>query len=297
MLSPEGQQIRTTLVNDRNSLDVPLSVQREEWQAAAAQVSLPPHIVITPFETSTLSGEWVSSANITSPAVLLYLHGGGYSAGSPLTHRELAARLSLASGVRLLVIDYRLAPEHPFPAAIEDAVAAYQWLLHQGIAPEQIMIGGDSAGGGLAMATLLCLRDQLLPLPAAAVLLSPWLDLALRGDSLQSRADLDPLCSYEGLRFAAKLYLGEADAQTALASPVYADLQGLPPLLIQVGDHEVLLSDSTRLAERARAAGVAVTLEVWAEVWHVWHFWAGAMPESQRAIARVGEFVRQYSTN
>jgi len=251
MPSPESQQIRATLVNDRASLDVPLSVQRQEWEAAAAQVTLPPAITVTPLTATMVNGEWVSSANSATQPVFFFLHGGGYSAGSCRTHRELAARLSLTSGVRVLLIDYRLAPEHPFPAALEDAVAAYQWLLSQCIAPEQIVIGGDSVGGGLAMATLLWLRDQKLPLPAAGVLLSPWLDLALTGDSLQNRAALDPLCSYEGLRFAAKLYLGDTDAQNALASPLYGDLQGLPPLLIQVGDHEVLLSDATRLAERA----------------------------------------------
>lgn len=294
MVSPASQQIRKTLVNEPTGHDVPLSVQRQEWEAAAAQVTLPPAITVTPFATPTVSGEWVSSSLSPTQPVLFFLHGGGYSAGSCRTHRELAARLCLASGVRVLLIDYRLAPEHPFPAALEDATVAYQWLLSQGVAPESIVIGGDSAGGGLAMATLLWLRDQQLPLPGAGVLLSPWVDLTLTGESLQSRAEVDPLCSYAGLHSAAQLYLGETAAQTALASPVYGELHGLPPLLIQVGDHEVLLSDATRLAERAQATGVTVKLEIWEEMWHVWHFWAGAMPEGQQAIDRIGTFVQQH---
>lgn len=294
MVSPEARQIRTTLVNDREMLDVPLAVQRQEWQAAAAQVSLPPAITVSPLAAPNVAGEWVNHSAATTQGVLFYLHGGGYVAGSPLTHRELAARLSLATGMRVLLIDYRLAPEHPFPAALEDAAAGYRWLLQQGILPEQIIIGGDSAGGGLAVATLLWLRQQGAPLPAAGFLLSPWLDLALTGDSLQTRATLDPLCSYEGLLLAAQQYLAQADAQTPFASPLYGELTGLPPLLIQVGDHEVLLSDSTRFAEHAQAAGVAVTLEVWPAMWHVWHGWAGTLPEGEEAIARIGSFVRQH---
>lgn len=293
MVSPECKQTRATLVNDREMLGVPLSVRRQEWQSAAAQVVLPPNITIRPFDAPGVAGEWLSSSGSVAQSVLLYLHGGAYIAGSCLTHRELAARLCLTSGVHVLLIDYRLAPEHPFPAAIEDAAASYHWLLRRAIPPEQIIIGGDSAGAGLAVATLLWIREQKLPLPAAGVLLSPWVDLALTGPSLQTRAAIDPVCSYEGLLLAAKLYLADADAQTALASPLYAELHGLPPLLIQVGDHEVLLSDSTRLAERAQAAGVEVCLEIWEELWHVWHGWAGVLPEGQQAIVRIGSFIRQ----
>jgi acetyl esterase/lipase len=205
----------------------------------------------------------------------------------------LAARLCLASKLRVLLIDYRLAPEHPFPAAVEDAGKAYQWLLASGIAPEQIVIGGDSAGGGLALSTLLWLRERDVALPGATVLISPWLDLALTGPSLHTRAEVDPLCSIEGLRLAASYYLGSTDAKTPLASPLYGDLHGLPPLLIQVGDHEILLSDSTRLAEKAKAAGVDVSLEIWNEMWHVWHGWAATLPEAQQAIERIGAFIQQ----
>jgi acetyl esterase/lipase len=193
----------------------------------------------------------------------------------------------------VLLLDYRLAPEHPFPAAVHDTVAAYQWLLACGTPPEQIVMGGDSSGGGLALAAMLWLREHALAVPAAGVLLSPWLDLALTGSSIQSHATIDPLVSQESLRLAASYYMGDADPKTPLASPVYADLRGLPPLLIQVGAHEVLLSDSTRLAEQARAVGVDVTIEVWDAMWHVWHAWAEVLPEGKQAIERIGTFIRQ----
>jgi acetyl esterase/lipase len=224
---------------------------------------------------------------------LLFLHGGGFSSGSCVTHRELAARLSLASGARALVLDYRLAPEHPFPAAVEDAATGYEWLLAQGIKAGQIAVGGDSAGGALALAALLLLRERGIALPAATVLFSPWLDLAVSGPTITSRAALDPLTSGEDLRAAAALYLAGADPATPLASPLFGDLRGLPPTLVQAGDHEVLLSDATRLAERAEAAGVALTLDVWDEMWHVWHAWAGILPEGQQAIDRAGQFIRE----
>jgi epsilon-lactone hydrolase len=293
MASSESEQIRATLVNDRETLDVPLAVQRQEWLAAAAQVQLPSHITIAPVDIAGMSGEWVNSPAVAPQQVLLYLHGGGYNAGSCVTHRDLAARLCLASGVQVLLLDYRLAPEHPFPAAVHDTVAAYQWLLACGTPPEQIVMGGDSSGGGLALAAMLSLREHALALPTAGVLLSPWLDLALTGSSIQTHAAIDPLVSPESLRLAASYYMGDADPKTPLASPVYADLRGLPPLLIQVGAHEVLLSDSTRLAEQARAVGVDVTIEVWDAMWHVWHAWAEVLPEGKQAIERIGTFIRQ----
>jgi acetyl esterase/lipase len=199
----------------------------------------------------------------------------------------------LASGVRVLLIDYRLAPEHPFPAALEDAAVGYQWLLAQGIPPSQIVIGGDSAGGGLALSTLLRLRDHAIALPAAGVLLSPWADLTMSGPSMQTRAEIDPLCSEAALRRAAHWYLAGADPTHPLASPVFADPQGLPPLLIQVGDHEVLLSDATRLAEQAQARGIEIVVEVWDELWHVFQSWASALPEARGAIEHIGTFIRR----
>ena len=293
MISPEGQQIRATLVNDRETLHVPLDVERREWEEAAAQVRLPPNITIVPVDAAGMPAEWITSPGVPSQAVLFYLHGGGFTAGSCVTHRELAARLCLASGVRVLLIDYRLAPEYPFPSALEDAAAGYRWLLAQGIPPEQIAIGGDSAGGGLALATMVWLREHAVASPAGGVLLSPWTDLALAGSSMQTRAEIDPLCSEASLRRAAHWYLAGANPTDPFASPVYAELYGLPPLLIQVGDHEILLSDSTRVAERARTQGTEATLEVYDELWHVFQSWAGGLPEGQQAIERIGAFVRR----
>jgi epsilon-lactone hydrolase len=296
MASPESQRIRATFVNDREMAGTSLEAQRQEWEAAVEATNLQLQAVVTPVDLDGIYGEWVTVRDSNEASVLLFLHGGGYNAGSCKTHRALAARLARAARVRVLLIDYRLAPEHRCPAAIEDAAHAYRWLLQQGIAPRQIAIGGDSAGGGLALATLIELRDSGLESPVAAFLISPWVDLALAGESIRTRTRIDPLSSYEGLYEAAQLYLGSRDSRDPHASPLYADLHDLPPLLIHVGDHEVLRSDATRLAEKAKAAGVHVQLEIWDEMWHVWHAWAEELPEAREAIARIGAFVRQYLT-
>ncbi|MCH8345634.1 MAG: alpha/beta hydrolase, partial [Chloroflexi bacterium] len=214
--------------------------------------------------------------------------------GSINTHREMISRLSRASGARALAIDYRLAPEHPFPAAIEDATTAYRWLLSSGVDPARLVIAGDSAGGGLTVATLISLRDAGDPLPAAAVCLSPWVDMEAASDSMTTKAEADPMITQKDVLEGAQAYLNGADPRTPLASPIHADLSGLPPLLIHVGTAEVLLDDSTRLAERARSAGVDVTLEPWDDMIHVFQFFASMLPEGQQAIDRIGEFVREH---
>jgi len=190
-----------------------------------------------------------------------------------------------------LSIDYRLAPEHPHPAAVDDAISAYQWLLDQRIAPAKLAIAGDSAGGGLTIATLLALRDRGVPLPAAGVAISPWTDMACDSESYSTRADVDPMVTQVGLKQMADWFLGSKDARDPLASPLRADLAGLPPLLVHVGDHEVLLDDGVGIAERARDAGVDVTVEVWPEMIHVWHAFVGIIPESQEAIERIAAFL------
>jgi acetyl esterase/lipase len=293
MASPESRRIRVSFVNDREAEPSPIEAQRAQWEASVAEANANLDAAITPVDIQGMPGEWVAAPATDADGVLLFLHGGGYNAGSCITHRALAAQLARAARVRVLLIDYRLAPEHPCPAAIEDAARAYRWLLAQGIAPQQVAIGGDSAGGGLALAALIELRDNGVQLPAAAFLLSPWLDMALSGESMQTRAQIDPLSSYEGLHAAAQLYLAGRDPRDPQASPLYADQRGLPPLLIHVGDHEVLLSDATRLAERAQAAGVQAQLEIWDEMWHVWHAWAADLPEARDAIVRIGAFIRQ----
>ena len=240
-----------------------------------------------------MPSEWVAAPEADSTRAMLYLHGGGYVIGSIASHRELAARLSRATSSRVLVIDYRMAPENPFPAAVDDAVAAYRWMLANGFDSARITIAGDSAGGGLTVATLVALRDAGVPLPALGVCISPWIDMEAIGESMTARAEIDPMVGREGLLDVAKMYLNGADPRSPLAAPLYADLTGLPPLLVQVGTSETLYDDSTRLAERARAAGVDVTFEPWDDMIHIWHFFAPILPEGQQAIERIGEYVRE----
>jgi acetyl esterase/lipase len=247
----------------------------------------------TPVNAGGVPAEWIVAPGAADDRVLLYLHGGGYVMGSINTHREMVARLSKSSGARALVLDYRLAPENPCPAAVDDATAAYRWLLSQGIKSSRIVIAGDSAGGGLTLATLVALRDAKVPLPAAGVCISPWTDMEGSGASMTTRAKVDPLVQKDMLVNMAKLYLGGNDPKSPLAAPLYADMRGLPPLLIHVGDAEVLLDDSTRVAERAKAVGVKVNLEIWPEMPHVWHLFAPMLPEGQQAIEKIGQFVRE----
>jgi len=237
--------------------------------------------------------EWVQVPESREDRVILYVHGGGYVIGSLATHRSLVARLARASQVRSLNVDYRLAPEHPFPAAVEDATAAYRWLLGTGVEPSRVVIAGDSAGGGLTLATLLALRDAGDPLPAAGVCLSPWADLEGTGASAQPGGADDPLLDLEGLREMGRHYFGEGDARHPHAAPVYADYSGIPPLLIQVGTRELLLDDARRVADRARAAGVDVEIEEWEGLIHVWQMFGDGIPEAVDAINKIGEFVRK----
>jgi phosphinothricin tripeptide acetyl hydrolase len=225
-------------------------------------------------------------------AVVLYLHGGGYVIGSPRSHRHLAAAIATSSGASAVLLDYRRAPEHPFPAAVDDAVAAYRWLLEVArVDPKSIAIAGDSAGGGLTVALLLALRDGGAPLPAAGICISPWVDLTCSLGSYVTKAAVDPVVQPPLVAVMAKAYLGGEDPRTPLASPLHADLRGLPPLLIQVGSEEVLLDDARELAARAQGAGVDVTLEVWDRMIHVWHWFLPMLDEAPAAIDRIGVFV------
>jgi len=246
-----------------------------------------------PVRAGGIPAEWVSMPGAAPERVVFYLHGGAYVRGSIVTHLNLIAGISHAAGARVLAIDYRLGPENPFPAAIDDAVAAYRWLIGQGMSPARVVIAGDSAGGGLALATLLTLRDGGDPLPAAAVLLSPWTDLAATGASIEGRAAADPMLSREYLLDMARMYLGSADPRDPRASPVFADPRGLPPLLIQVGTAEVLYDDATRVAAQALAREIDVTFEAWPDMVHAWHLFAPVLPEGRRAIASIGAFIRR----
>jgi phosphinothricin tripeptide acetyl hydrolase len=239
-----------------------------------------------------LPGAVLTPPNARGDTAILYLHGGGYAIGSARSHRHLAADIARAAGMPATLPDYRLAPEHPYPAALDDAIAAYRGLLQRGIAPGRIVIGGDSAGGGLTVATMLAARAQGLPLPAAGLLLSPWLDLAGTGASLETLKARDPLVTAEDLHRWAKAYAGARDLRDPLLSPLYADLKGLPPLLVHVGGDEVLLDDSLRFARAAIAAGVEAHLEVWPGMIHVWPWFARRLSEGREAIQRLGNYAR-----
>jgi acetyl esterase/lipase len=271
-------------------LDV--AAARAELDAMGARFGRSTKAQRTAVDAGGVRAEWLDQPGVATDLVVLYFHGGFYRAGSLDSHRHLAAGIATASGARALTVDYRLAPEHRFPAAVEDATAAYRWLLASGVAPSQTVMAGDSAGGGLVVATMVSLRDAGQPLPAAGVLLSPWTDLSLSGESWRTKANADLIIDIGEARQAAPLYLGDADPRTPLASPLFAELAGLPPLLIQVGSDEVLLSDATELALRARAAGGDASLEVWDGMGHVWHFVASFLPEGKHAIDRIGDFIR-----
>lgn len=240
-----------------------------------------------------ISAQWLAPNDIASDLVVLYLHGGGYCLGSNRTHQSMVSYVVKGLQAKALMIEYRLAPEHPFPAALEDAVTSYRWLLAQGQSPDRIIIAGDSAGGGLAVATMIRLKEEGVSLPAAGVCLSPWADLSASGESYQTKAEEDPIVQRDGILEFADAYLDGQDRKTALASPIFGDLTGLPPLLIQVGSAEVLLDDGRRLSANAKAAGVAVDLEVWDQMVHVWHLFSAMLPEGREALEAVVRYIRQ----
>ena len=256
------------------------------------EAQAPAGVTCTAVDAGGVSAEWSVADTAANDKAILYVHGGGFVMGSAGSHRDLTGRLSKASGARVLSLNYRLAPEHPFPAQIDDSVAAYSWLLEEGYKPSNIAIAGDSAGGGLALSALLAIRDSGKPLPAAGVGISPWVDMEGKGDSMSTRAAVDPVVQKEGLLGMAKLYLGDAEPTNPLAAPLHANLEGLPPLLIHVGDSETLLDDSNRLTAKAKSAGVDVTLKVWDEMPHVWHLFAPILPEGQQAIEEIGSFFQ-----
>jgi len=270
--------------------------QRSRLESLACWAIFPRSVSVTPVSADGVPAEWVVTSDVNDDHVILYLHGGGYVVCSVNTHRDLVMRLSRAAKMRALSVDYRLAPEFPFPAALEDATRVYRWLLASGYDPEKIFIAGDSAGGGLTLATLIALRDSGDPLPAGAICFSPWTDLDGTGESMISKAKQDVILHNIRTERMAKAYAGNHELSHPLISPLYADLHGLPSLLIQVGTAEILLDDSTRLAEKARAAGVDVTLEIWDGMDHVFQAQAIILPEARRAIEGVGQFIQDKLT-
>jgi monoterpene epsilon-lactone hydrolase len=275
--------------------ELTIEEMRAQMEADLTQFPLAPDVRCQPVDAGSVPAEWVTTPESVEERVIYYLHGGGYVGGSITTNREMASRLARAAKARVLLIGYRLAPEHPFPAAVEDSMTGYRWLLSNGVKPARVAIAGESAGGGLSVATLVALRDALEPLPAAAVAVSPWVDMEALGESMVTKAVLDPLLQRDMLLEMARAYLGNANPRTPLASPIHADLAGLPPLLIQVGTAEVLYDDARRLAERAESAGVEVILEPWEDMIHMWHAFAHMLPEGQQAIDRIGAFVQKHT--
>ncbi len=292
MTSPEFDRLLALIRSHPPTPGLSLAQIRANFDAMFSRKPLPEDVIREVTATGGRPAERLSTPGAERDRVVLYLHGGAYGIGSINSHRELASRVGRAAGAPVVIVDYRLAPEHVFPAALDDAVAAYHDLLGQGFAPGRVALVGDSAGGGLAIATLLALRETGTALPAAAVCLSGWFDLALESESLARNAETDPTLGKETLLPYAQRYLGSVDAKHPLASPVHADLRGLPPMLLHVATAEALQDDSVRLAERARAAGVEVALEPWDDMIHVFQM-HGSLPESRRALEQIGSFVRE----
>ena len=279
----------------QSSADMTLAQKREGYESYGALFPSEPGVDPQPVSAGGVPAAWLVAPQANKDRVILYLHGGGFRLGSITTHLSITSRLTGAAAARVLALDYRLAPEHKYPAQLDDALAAYQWLLDQGFAAAHMAVVGDSAGGGLTVSFQLALRDRGLPLPACSVAMSPWVDLVGTGTWREADPSSDPTVDPKDLDDTIADYLGDADPHQDLVSPVFADLTGLPPMLIQVGTQEILRCDAEGLADKARACGVDVTLEVEEGAFHVWHHAAPKVPESLAAIARIGAFVQRHA--
>ncbi len=301
MPSAESVQLRSYLMAQKTIAERPVSLaerrlayERSVETYVGHPIPLPEGMRVEHISVKNVPAEWLSPAFADTKGVLLYLHGGAYLLGSPQSHRDLVARLSAAAGLPALLIDYRLAPEHVFPAALDDALTAYQWLLEQGYPADQIALAGDSAGGGLTLALLQTVRDRHLPQPAGAALFSPWSDLAGTVKSRRAQEAVDPIFSANTINALAHFSAGAEDLGNPLLSPLYADFRGFPPLRIDVGRDEVLLDDSLLVAEHARAADVPVELTVWDDLWHVFQQFAAILPEGRQSLEQMGSFLRRH---
>lgn len=249
------------------------------------------------YKPDNISGvpcEWIIPDKYDDTKVLVYFHGGGYAAGSPNTHRPQVSHMLKDVGIKALSVDYRLSPESQYPAPVEDGAAVYQWLLQNGYKAENIAFGGDSAGGGVTIGTLLYLRDNNIPLPHCAIAISPWIDLTMSGESHEKNKDIDPMLILDGFHVWSKHYLGDADPKSPYASPIFHNLSGLPPIYVQVGEEEMLLDDSIRFATKAGTDGVDVKLEIFPKLFHVFHgFWL-ILPEARAANKKLGDYLKEH---
>ena len=291
MVSTEAQKEIDRLFSLFDPVERPLPARRRDWERDALLEPLPEGATFRQVIAGGVAAEWMTMPGADASRVFLLLHGGGYNAGSPKTHRKLAANLARVTGLPVLTPDYRLAPEHPFPAAVEDARAVYEWLLGQGYPADHIIVGGDSAGSGLSLSLLLDLTAAGRPLPKG-VLMAPWTDLTCSSPSYEANRALDPIITQENLSRAGLWYAGNNDPRHPIASPLFGDLTGLPPLLIHAGGAETMVDDSRRFAALARAAGVSVEEKIWPGLWHVFHTACPAVPEAASAMEEIGAFVR-----
>ena len=290
MSDPEIARLREIIASRPRSTE--LAQRRRDIDARGKLFGVAADVTVEKLSANGVAAEWTSTQDADAGSAMLFVHGGGYVIGSLESHRHLVSELGRAAGMRALALDYRLAPEHPFPAAVEDTVAGYRFLLSSGIAPQRIAIAGDSAGGGLVVGAMLAIRAAGLPLPGCGWCISPWVDMEATGASYADLAAIDPIVQKAGIAEMAGYYLNGADPRSPHAAPIYGDLRGLPPLLIQVGAAETLLDDALMLARKAGAADVFVELQVWPEMIHVWHAFHPMLSAGRRAIAAGGAFVR-----
>lgn len=289
MPSAESVEIRKAIVRDAVPDGVSIREERRQWEEHASALKLAARVTLRAEPIAGVPCVWVEHDADVSAPVVIYVHGGGLIAGSALTHQELASRLVNRLRRRVLLVDYRLAPEHPFPAALHDVTAVYRSVLAR-IPSADIVLGADSTGAALALSAMLELRNERRPLPAAAFFISGHFDMTLSGESMESRREVDPFTSRASLARAIACYTNGADAKLPLISPLFASLEGLPPMLLQVGDHEILLSDSVRVAEAARRAGGQAELKVWDAMWHVWPMYP-ELPEADAALEEIARFL------
>jgi acetyl esterase/lipase len=293
MADAEIVALRAKLASRPRSADY--RQRRLDIDARGREYGVASDVGVEPVSANGVPAEWTSTPSAASDAAILYVHGGGYVIGSLDSHRHLVAEAGRAAGCWALALDYRLAPEHPFPAAVDDAVCGYRYLLARGIRPGRIALAGDSAGGGLVVAAMVAIRDAGLPQPGCGWCISPWVDMEASGDSMTGKAAADPTVQQAGILDMAGQYLNGADPRSPLAAPIHADLAGLAPLLIQVGACETLLDDAIRLAREAGAADVRVDLQIWPEMIHVWHLFHPELSAGKRAIEAGGAFVRAHA--